>query len=70
MSSPDARDLNADAESESAARRGVFRGGGESDRVSSTTLKLFDRNDEKAFEDGKVSNALSVAAILHNDENV
>ena len=59
------RDLDADAESESAARRGVFLGG-ESDRVSSPLPSAAELNEENALEDGRVSKVCTSIAIVYS----
>lgn len=63
----DWRDLDADAESESAARRGVLRGG-DSDRVSTMLARSEDRKFVNAFETGRVSILFTSTAIVDNED--
>jgi hypothetical protein len=64
-----ARDLDADAGSESAARRGTLRGG-DSDRGSSSSIPPKTDGDKavKAFDEGRLSSVYtSTAAIVEAD---
>ena len=62
-----ARDLDADAESESAARRAILRGC-DSDRVSSSSTPKSDKGRAlKPFEDGRLKSVYtSIAAIVRD----